>query len=169
MKSKLFIVMSLVLTFSFTTPIESLAQSKSLMKASRSLVEKIMKSNGNKPMGARVSAYKLKKTAKDELTKLLESKGTSYATAIKGNFYSVTDDYGRPLTIFIGENTTNIPLYIKVYATNVRGGYSPVSSGLLGAGDNFYFGPSQGWIWLSNYGNKMIIEYSNGESVYWAY
>lgn len=177
MKSKFFIIALFVLTFS-TSIMESQAQpaGRNISKAGKNIID-LMKTGKVKPSTiapSRKPVIPLPPTyilgGSGNSTMVRSSYIPTYPTsAIMGKFVTVYDYYGNPFVVFGGMNMTNQSIYIVIYATNIRGELSTAYNGILSAGESFYFGPAQGWTWLTNYGNKMIVEFGNGQSIYWPF
>lgn len=80
---------------------------------------------------------------------------------LRGDFIIGQDDH----IYFVATNTTGYNFYIHVSAISIDNTTSPTET--IQVGEGFYLGPSTPWKWYWRKGDKILVTYPNGQSVYW--
>lgn len=86
---------------------------------------------------------------------------------ISGSFNIGYDDNGNEVVYFQGNNLTNYNIPITVVSVNEELNQNRRWSFNSFAGKSFSIGPNEGWSWQP--GEKLVIYFSNGQSIYWVY
>lgn len=86
---------------------------------------------------------------------------------INGGFFTGQDMYGNYYVYFQGTNVINSPLKIEILTVNEQTRERKSWNCNLGVNKNFTIGPADNWFWMP--GEKLIINYPNGKSVFWVY